>query len=72
MARRVNGAALKAIRKALGIPQDVLAYRVDLSNAQISRVERGISGTTDEVIRKLAAELGVTVDAITHPVAVPA
>ena len=72
MTRRVNGAALRAIREALGIRQDALAHRVGVSKSQLSKVESGANGASPEVVRKLAGELGVSIDAITHPVAVPA
>jgi transcriptional regulator with XRE-family HTH domain len=68
MTRRVNGAALKAIREALGIRQNALAYRVGISKFQLSKIEHGVNGASPEVTRRLADELGVSLDAITHPV----
>lgn len=72
MTRRVNGAALRAIREAMGIRQDALAHRVGVSKSQLSKIEHGASGASPQTMRRLADELGVTIDAITHPVAVPA
>jgi len=72
MRRRVDGAALRALRENRGIRQDVLARRVGVSKSALSHVERGDNGARPEIIRKLADELGVDVDAITHPVAIPA
>ena len=72
MTRRVNGAALRAIREALGIRQDALAHRVGVTKSQLSKIEHGASGASPETARRLAEELGVGLDAITHPVAVTA
>ena len=71
MTRRVNGAALRAIREALGIRQDSLAARVGISKSALSKIEHGVHGTRPHIIRSLAGELGVSVDAITSPVRTP-
>jgi transcriptional regulator with XRE-family HTH domain len=71
MTRRANGDAIRAIREALGIRQDALAARVGITKSQLSKVEHGANGASPEVMRKVADELGVTLDAVTYPVAEP-
>lgn len=65
MARPVNGAAVRAIRQALGISQASLARRARIAESHLSQVERGINGASPEVTRRLADELGVSFAAIT-------
>jgi len=67
MTRRANGEAIRAIREALGIRQDAMAARVGITKSQLSKVEHGANGASPEVMRKLADELSVTLDAITYP-----
>lgn len=74
MTRRVNGAAVRAIREALGISQVSLARRVQVTKSHMSMVEAGLTGASPEVARRIASELGVSYDAITNsaPEEVPA
>lgn len=67
--RRINGAAVRAIRLALGISQASLARRAEISKAQMCQIELGTNGASPEVGRRLAAELGVSYDAITQAAA---
>lgn len=71
MTRRANGDAIRAIREALGIRQDALAARVGITKSQLSKVEHSANGASPQVMRKLADELGVALDAITSPVPEP-
>ena len=64
MARKVNRAALRAIREAVGISQKTLAARAGLSPAALSQVESGVHGLHIEKVRRLADALGVPLDAI--------
>ena len=63
MARKANGAAIKALREALGISQETLAGRVGVSRVAISLVESG-GGMRLENLRRLAIGLGVPMDAV--------
>ena len=69
MARRVNGAAVRAIREALGISQASLARRASITESHLSQLERGINGASPQVTRRLATELGVPYEAVTQSVA---
>jgi len=69
--RRVNGAAIRAIREALGLSQRELAARAGVRNTQISNVEAGVNGMSPAVARRVADELGVPLAAITNPVPEP-
>jgi len=70
--RRANGEAIAAIRQALGIRQDALAARVGVTKAQMNKVEHDVNGASPQVIAKIAAELGVSYNAITQFVPDPA
>ena len=71
MNRRTNGASLAAIRKALGTRQGALAAAAGISGPYLSMVEKGIRQPEPEITARLAAELGVPIDAITYPVTEP-
>ena len=72
--RVTNGPAILAKRELLGIPQNELAQRVGVSASYLSRIESGAEkpGLTSTTVRKLAVELGMSLDDITIPVPVPA
>jgi transcriptional regulator with XRE-family HTH domain len=74
MLRKTNGATIRAVREALGISLTSLAARARLSKGYLSDVETGGCQPSAEVIQRIAAELGVPLDAITYPApdAVPA
>ncbi len=67
--RETNGAAVKAIREALGVPQGVLAREVTVSQGYLSNIEAGRKQPDPAVARRIADRLGVPLDAITYPVA---
>lgn len=69
--RRVNGPSVRAIREALGIRLSDLATRSSVSVGYLSNIEAGRKQPADAVAVAIARELGVTVDAITYPVAEP-
>ena len=71
MNRKTNGLAIASLRKALGIPQRTLAARAGISAAYLSQIEHSERQPPPAVIRALADELGVAVDAITYPVPEP-
>jgi transcriptional regulator with XRE-family HTH domain len=70
--RVLNGATVKQLREALGISQRALAARCDITHGALSNIELGKSGTTPQLNRRLADQLGVPLDSITYPVTVPA
>ncbi len=71
MSRKVNGLAIASIRKAIGMPQRVLADRAGITAPFLSQIEHGERQPSVQVLRRLADELGVAVAAITYPVPEP-
>lgn len=66
MARReINGAAVREIRALLGITQPDLAARCGITQPSLSNIERGERNASPKVVRALADQLGVSLDAIT-------
>jgi transcriptional regulator with XRE-family HTH domain len=65
--RRVNGATVAALRGTLGIAQASLAARCEISAPYLSQIESGMYQPGADVVRRLATELGVELDAITYP-----
>lgn len=72
MARKTNGATIRVVREALGISLTSLAARAQVSKGYLSDVETGTCQPSAGVVQRLAAELGVPLDAITYPVPEPA
>lgn len=68
--RKVNGAAVREFRKAIGIKQVDLALRANVTSGTLSRIESGSRQPSPSVTRKLANGLGVTLEAITYPAVV--
>lgn len=64
--RTAHGAAIRAIREAIGIPVGVFATRCVISQGYMSNIELGAKQPTPEVLRKIATELGVPLDAISY------
>lgn len=62
--RQVNGAAIAAIRKPLGIPQFELAKRAGISPSHMNKIEHGVETPRLETAARIAAALGVALDAI--------
>lgn len=67
MPRAINPAALREIRDLVGISQRELARRCGIWQGTVTNIERGKHGVSPELMRKLADELGVKLDAITIP-----
>lgn len=63
---RVNGEAIRAIRRGKGVTLAALATRLRVSEGYLSRIERGQRGASAERLAVIAAVLGVPVDAITY------
>lgn len=66
--RATNGAAVKALREALGKGQAALAAQAEISGTYLSNIEAGRKQPPLTTARRLADVLGVPVDAITYPV----
>lgn len=69
--RQVNGAAIRAIREPLGIPQGELAKRAGISPSHMNKIEKGVEAPKIETAARIAQALGVALDAIapvTEPV----
>lgn len=66
--RKTNGAAISALRKALGISQEALAGRANISAPYLSQIENAGRQPAEAVTRRLSDELGVALDAISYPV----
>lgn len=71
MNRRANGASIFAIRQAMGIRQGALAARCGIDPGYLSRIENKGQQPAPEIISRLAAELGVSVEAISYVVPEP-
>lgn len=56
----VRGKIVKKYRLEMGLTQDELAQKLDLSSKYISRIENGISGLGDETLIKYINFLGIT------------
>lgn len=69
--RVTNGPVIRELRERAGVLQADMAERIGVSASYLSRIESGIErpGLTSQPVRKLAAELKVSLDAITVPVA---
>lgn len=66
--RIAHGAAIRAIREAVGIPVGAFAVRCLISQGYMSNIELGAKQPTAEVLRKIADELGVPLDAVSYVV----
>jgi transcriptional regulator with XRE-family HTH domain len=66
--RATNGAAVKALREALGKNQGGLAAQAGISASYLANIEAGRKRPPLATARRLADVLGVPVDAITYPV----
>ena len=70
--RAVNGTAIRAIRQILAdrdpatFASGPFAARCFISTGHLSNVEAGRRGLPEDVIHRIAAHLGVPVDAISH------
>ncbi len=58
-----NGAAIRAIREALGITRDQVAEAAGISTGTFANIENG-RNSTPPVLRRIAERLHVPVDAV--------
>lgn len=62
------GARIRALREAMGLTLEQLAYSCDFSKGQLSTIERGLAVPTTATLRTLAEGLGVLpLDLLTFP-----
>jgi len=66
--RNVNGAAVRAIREALGHPGSQFATKATMSHALLCNVEAGRRQPSVDAAARIVAHLGVDATAITYPV----
>jgi len=64
--RRINGASVRALRKALGKRQDAAAVDAGISAAYLANIEAGRKQPPLEVSRRIADSLAVDLEAITY------
>lgn len=67
MPRAINRTALREIRGLVGLSQRELAARCGVTQTAVLNLEHGKNGASPELMRKLADQLGVPLDAITVP-----
>lgn len=69
--RVANGRAITERRERLGMAQKELAARIGVHPSYLSRIEGGTEkpGMATTTVRKLALELGASLDDITTPAA---
>lgn len=67
--RVTNGPVIRELRERAGVLQADMAKRIGASASYLCRIESGVEtpGLTSPVVRRLADELGVSLDAITDP-----
>lgn len=65
--RKLNGASVREIRKALGVKQDDLARRIDKHPAYLSNLESGAKQPSVETMRAISDALAVPLDSISYP-----
>jgi transcriptional regulator with XRE-family HTH domain len=66
--RLAHGPAIRAIREALGINHGEFALRCNMSPGYLTNIESGRKQPSPAVAKRIAEELGITLDAITYPI----
>jgi len=66
------GARIKELRGEKGLTLDGLAERADVSRAMLSRIERGESSPTAQLMNKVCGGLGITLSALFAETSTPA
>lgn len=64
--RTAHGPAIRAIRTAIGVSISAFAPRCDVSQGYMSRVELGEKQPSPQVLRNIATQLGVPLDAVSY------
>lgn len=69
MSKRVaHGPAIRAIREATGVSISAFAPRVGVTQGYMSNVELGHKAPTVELMRRIADQLAVPLDAVSYVV----
>ena len=63
------GAIVRKRRKARGLSEEELAWRVQISDRQLRNIEKGIANPKAETLIPLFYELGITIEEIYEPFA---
>jgi transcriptional regulator with XRE-family HTH domain len=58
---KVLGSNVKALRLALGLSQEELAFQAELDRTYISQIERGVGNPSVLVVLKISVALGTDV-----------
>lgn len=58
----MNGSRVKEIRKALGLTLDEFGGKLGVTKQTISRIENGVNGLTDQMIKSICREYKVNYD----------
>jgi transcriptional regulator with XRE-family HTH domain len=66
------GARIRELRGRKGLTLDSLAERADVSRAMLSRIERGESSPTAQLMNKVCGGLGITLSTLFAETAAPA
>jgi transcriptional regulator with XRE-family HTH domain len=66
--RTAHGQAIRAIREAVGVSISAFAPRCGVSQGYLSRVELGDATPSPTVLRAIADQLGVGLDAVSYVV----
>lgn len=66
------GARIRELRSEKGLTLDGLAERADVSRAMLSRIERGESSPTAQLMNKVCGGLGITLSTLLAETAAPA
>src|SRR4051812_28506257 len=66
------GARIRALRAERDLTLDALAHEADVSRAMLSRIERGESSATAQLLNKVCGGLGVTLSTLFAATEVPA
>lgn len=64
--RQANGTAIRAFREMLGVSGSAFAPRCDVSQGYLSHVELNKKDPSPVVLRAIATQLGVPLDAISY------
>ncbi len=59
MTHSVLGMRIRALRRLKRMTQQDLAEKLELSASQLSNIERGVKGTTPELLERIAKALDV-------------
>ena len=66
------GARIRALRAGKDLTLEALAQKADVSRAMLSRIERGESSPTAQLLNKVCGGLGVTLSTLFAEATVPA